>query len=882
MSLSILEIKSCPQYQLLRANVEDAKQSIFSVFNDLLSYFSSVCFNETAIIELVFLKTAESQPRLLLTLRNGEGCTTVPVKQIVNSLSDYLTHSKFVVSELKDQDFSDVVNEMRSQLAGKIITLTKAEKTTSSSISYSGYYYYTDTFDVESTQKKDTHNYNSTFQQLSSYDNALVAFQFIPTAFKQEELFALNSLKTELTTTSQGVFLNHQMIRESTVLDPLKSYSYYVDRASKPLFVGNIIIASNTNDINALTSALNTDIQSSFNKPISLSGFELSDTRRLSSDFYNFPKNIYNELLINYRNVSIWNGTVYQPTNLFRLPFLYTVEEASVFFKLPIDDGKIFGINSTRIANDNEILSNKVSAKENIQLGALIDSFKTNIGIASEEFTRHALIVGTPGSGKTTFALNLLLQFYEKGIPFLAIEPTKTEYRALIDKIPNLQIFTPGNSSVIPFIINPFIPPKGIKLEQYIPSLMNAFRAAFSMESPLDVLFLRAIRQCYSQYGWKNNSQCDDKDVQPFGLYEFILVFKRLIATSSYKSDTKANIETGGTFRLLNLIDQNKYIYDTVNTIKIEELLEKPTVLELNAIADDEQKALIMALLLIGICLYTKNKGSTTGEIKNLIMIDEAHVLLNNSGKNTSEFDKAQNTTVKSLQKMIAEIRSYGTGIIIADQAPSKVTSDIVANTDLKVGFRIVEKSERDIVANSMNLSEQQYQHMARLKKGEAIVYYSDLDTPKIIYTPDVRYKNGIRHFVPDEEIKNSIHYWDDNQELLMPYYECTLCQQCVSCKKCNLSVREKADYYSSHLIASIGTRIKDKDTLIKYMYRLHELVIRYEMDESNSTSLKLLCNCTKIQFLRSILLENSIPFTRSDSNALLEKTLIREVSEND
>ena len=177
-------------------------------------------------------------------------------------------------------------------------------------------------------------------------------------------------------------------------------------------------------------------------------------------------------------------------------------------------------------------------------------------------------------------------------------------------------------------------------------------------------------------------------------------------------------------------------------------------------------------------------------------MVYEAHVLLSNSGKNTSEFNKAQNTTVKSLQKMIAEIRSYGTGIIIADQSPSKVTSDIVANTDLKVGFRIVEKSERDIVANSMNMSEQQYQHMARLKKGEAIVYYSDLDTPKIITTPDVRFEKGVRYFVPDEEIKNSIHYWDNNQELLMPYYECSLCQQCVSCKKCNLSVREKADYY--------------------------------------------------------------------------------------
>lgn len=83
----------------------------------------------------------------------------------------------------------------------------------------------------------------------------------------------------------------------------------------------------------------------------------------------------------------------------------------------------------------------------------------------------------------------------------------------MIDAIPELQIFTPGNNGISPFVINPFIPPRGITIEQYIPSLASAFKAAFSMPSPLDTVFQQAIREAYVQYGWKDYSTAQDDDV---------------------------------------------------------------------------------------------------------------------------------------------------------------------------------------------------------------------------------------------------------------------------------------------------------------------------------------------------------------------------------
>lgn len=386
---------------------------------------------------------------------------------------------------------------------------------------------------------------------------------------------------------------------------------------------------------------------------------------------------------------------------LFRLPYIMSAEEAVSIYRLPLYEKNMTALKSNQIVHAQEQFASAVVSEDNIKLGTLVsnETTKITIGCPEKSFTKHALVVGTPGSGKTTFSVNLLLQFARKGIPFLAIEPTKTEYRAMIDTIPNLQIFTPGNNSVSPYIINPFIPPRGIRVEQYIPSLASAFKAAFSMPSPLDMIFLKAIRTCYIKYGWKDYSKLGDDDVTLFGLHEFILEFKKLLENTNYSKEVRGNLESAGLLRLTNLIEQNSNIYDTINTVPIEDLLTAPTVLELNSIDNAEQKSLIMALLLINICIYTKHNHVGDGELKNAILIDEAHVLLGGGATTGADGSPdSQATTIKALQDMIAEIRSYGTSIIIADQSPTKVSREVVANTDIKVSFRLVQSVEKELM----------------------------------------------------------------------------------------------------------------------------------------------------------------------------------------
>lgn len=872
MSIAVIEIVALAHYKLLDSSPKQAKGIIRDMICDLLGFLGTLTPSEQSAYNLSFVAKRRQLRIFLIIHCKDNSLENLTADQISDQVMTHLRNAFYSCKKLFGTQMTESVLEMRDILHGDTVMLQKSERLMTSGAAYSGYFYYTDTLESDKKHPCDLDNYDALFDLLIDTDQSLVSFQLIPTTFSQSEVYSLSSLASELKSVVQGIPMSGRIYRDNSAEEPQRTYAYYTEQRSQPVFFCNILIASGSDHADSIAAALKTSIQSSVSHPISIDMIPVDMDKQMSRDFFSLPWNLANTMLFNYRDQSIWNGSPFQPTNLMRLPFLYTAEEASAFFRIPIDDGIIHGIRSNKVANTNESIDERVTDAENVQFGTLLNSPNTLIGASLSDFMRHGLIVGTPGSGKTTFAINLLLQLYRKCIPFLAIEPTKTEYRAMLDQIPDLLIFTPGNSEIVPFSINPFVPPEGITVEQYIPSLTDAFKAAFDMESPLDVIFSSAVRKCYIKYGWKNNSKADDKDVQAFGLYEFVLTFKELVSASAYSKDVRSNIETGGTFRLLNLIQQNSTLYDTVNAVDICELLSKPTVLELNSIPNDEQKALLIALLLIQVTLYIKSKGSSSGQLKNMVLLDEAHVLLggNADGRSTN---KAATSAVLLFQKMIAEIRSFGTSVFVADQAPSQVTRSIVANTDIKIAFRLVEKEEREIIANSTRMPDDYMDHLARLQTGEAIVYYSRLETPKIISTPDFREKEGVRLNVSDVEIRERVMAGCPER----PFYECRWCEQCKH--GCSIAVRNQADYYASRIVILLGAKVNDKDALTKYMFRLHDLIIQYEREERHNLSLKILCNCSKIHFLRKMLLEGKFSLDRRMIDSLLHDTLIPEVN---
>ena len=721
-------------------------------------------------------------------------CVKMLINNIRNIVSDF--GYSYQDSEHCRQTFDDL---WRQNVKSRVYAVEKKEKVVINPSGVCPFYY------TEIIPSNNTEGLASLINALIQRENCGISFSIIPTKLYENEVAILVQHCSELEGLSKGISVNGQLVKDSCAQEPFEVLSYYKDNRDAPMFLSNILTFGTKEDCAVLSNKIISLLQGGDSN---IGGFEASYvdiSKSIGSIINEFPNYIWNVsalLMYKYRNMKIRK---YIPLSnyLYRLPLMMTIEELISFFRLPVYDGNMSGVEETRYKKQREQLKEEVVSDSNIKFGQLIssDMKKVTIGCDERILSKHVLIVGMPGTGKTTFSINLMLQFAERNIPFLIVEPTKTEYRALIEQLPDIQIFTPGNVSVSPFIINPFIPLKGITVEQYKPVLVSAFMAAFSMPSPLDLLFQNAIQQCYTKYGWKDYSTSDDSDVTIFGLHEFILVFKKLLQTSNYSKDVKSNLETAGVMRLMNLIDMNSNIYDSINTIPIEDLISRPTIIELNSIENMEQKALIMALLLVDVCAYTKINSLSIGtRLKNVLMIDEAHVLLSPEGRGDNSDISAGSSTVSSLQRMLKEIRAYGTGVIIADQSPSKVTHDIIAATDTKIMFRLVEASERRLIANSTNMDAEMEETLSCLQVGEAYVYSTAFNKPQLVMTEDIREKKQIKLSIDNDLIRKLMHYWDNKQKLLCPYKECYLCG--LYGDGCNYRIKADAEYISSEAYA--------------------------------------------------------------------------------
>lgn len=867
---SALEIKSIPSTSNLDADMPRALKKKVALFAELLKMIIQGAVEQNTVAELLYISTPVSgqvylaQPRIFLVFRKyGRSVASIQAQMdaLCERCSASLQSSSYVVGDVASswQACAHAVQNMREE---SVISLEKQVRT-GTIPGQMGFLCYANPYHLD-----EINNFSRVYEAMSRFPGTAFSIQLIPTVFTQAESSFVQGV---------GYFVDTPMQQGHGPAPSNEAVDYYrrmQEALDKPQYLYNIVVMGHQDAAMTISGRLHSILQ----REDEAIGLELIK-RDGHIPSYKTAFAVYPWNLITYKTQNPSKPEI-TPMHFRRMVHMISAAEAMTFFHAPIDDGNTTGIPINRIRTSRETFAQGFIDESSVQLGRLMGTGDNRIplGAPLKGFTRHALVVGMPGTGKTTFSVNLLLQFYKRGIPFLAIEPTKSEYRAMVDAVPDLQVFTPGKNSVVPFIINPFLPPDGIPLETFKPSLVSAFKAAFSMPSPLDILFASAIDTCYVKHGWRGYSKRGDLGVKPFGLHEFVMAFREIIRDSKYSSESKGNMESAGVFRLLNLVVQNGNIYDTENSVPLYDLLRKPTIIELNAIDNQEQKALIMALLLINIILYTKHNQAGDGSLKNILLIDEAHVLLG-SGSTSSQEGAADAgaSTVKALQNMIVEIRSYGTGIIIADQSPQKVTKEIVGNTDVKVMFQLVQLEDKHIIAASSNMSEEDENQLSRLNTGEAYVYFRGLEEPVRIMTEDIREKENIRLVVPDNELQQRMHYWDDKAELLKPYSQCLLCDVCT---QCDFMLRDDAKYFVDQLFMKDKPFIKDKQSFFQKIVgiemRLREMATGY-----CGQKYKQLLYCTCVRYIRKAALETPVTLSPTETERVLNKILASLLPQN-
>lgn len=689
---------------------------------------------------------------------------------------------------------------------------------------------------------------------LIDYPDCALSFQLTPTVLQPAESAEIDRIAQSLDTLSKGI-TDHSVGNISFALAEKHAeiYRYYASHKSSPLFTFRLLVYGDPGAVTNIAGRLVGQLSSGKDASADL---RLVDLRRdevgKDNNFYPLPWAVEEILTGKDRNYNIWASGQFSPA-LYRLPFVITAEEAAEFFRLPIGCDRIAaGLNINESGKKGRTYTANIINAGDITVGKLRASARGDtIGFSLKDLAKHMLVVGTPGSGKTTFSVSLLDRLWkEHHIPFLVIEPAKNEYRALVQSIPDLQVFTPGKQFISPFVFNPFVPPKNVVLETYKSTLKTAFAAAVSMSTPLDKIFEESINNCYSDFRWLDTYTSDSKG-KIFNITDFIRCFQQTFDDIGYTGDAK-NIGRAGVVRLNSLVN----LFDNYFSIPIEDLLSKPTVIELAAIENSDQKALIIALLLLSILAYVNANYVGEGGLKNVILLEEAHVLLD-ADTNAGEGEANPAAIAKGLVKrMLAEIRSYGVGIVIADQSPRKVSTDVVALTDMKMVFRLVESEDKQIIADSTNMSEVQLKRMAKLKPGEAFLFFNKLEEPEEVITPDYRLANNISITLSDDGIRSLSTYWKDKQDKLRPYPQCQFVPCCS--QTCDYSRRILAREIARRIfVRNFKAETKDFAPVAKVFGQISTL-IKAELNDEPFTP--ELLSCVKVHLLRRIRYGTKIP----------------------
>lgn len=869
VGLNILSIKSIPHISILSEDLQpqehieryaqDMANLLSEVYQQYKELYKETGQNPDIAIELSWVtEPVANQPykakvHLFILLRSVNAVQS-RAEDILQVLSGLLKATLDIDKyEYEDCLFDDYYSLSGKAYSGGCQAIVKEERVEDLQNSYLPACYAYDKLPTD-------------YQDLSRIANILimhpgcaVSFQLIPTYYNMDELAELNRLNQSVSMLSQGVS-DHQIGNVSfTNAEKLSQlYKYYSDNKSRALFQYNIIIYGDNQSLSSVSTRvlgqLNSTRQETPNLQIvNLSGDEVCSSREM---IFPQPWLASDILLGRNRNASIWTSG-YISNALYRFPFVITAEEAASFFRLPIGDDKVnAGLVVNETGKASKTYSKNLINAGDIEIGKLKSSSANSIGFTLKDLAKHMLVVGTPGSGKTTFSVGLLDRLWkDHHIPFLVIEPAKNEYRSLVQSIPELQVFTPGKNFISPFVFNPFVPPKNVRLETYKSTLKTAFAAGVSMTTPLDKIFEDTINNCYSDFRWLDSYTTDNKG-KIFNITDFVKCFQETFDEIGYTGDAR-NIGRAGIVRLKSLVN----LFDNYYSIPIEDILTKPTIIELAAIENSEQKALIISLLLLSILAYVNANYIGEGGLRNFILLEEAHVLLD-ADTNVGEGSANPSAIAQGLVKrMLAEIRSYGVGIAIADQSPRKVGLDIVALTDIKVAFRLVEGQDKEILANSTSMNEVQTARLAKLKPGEAFLFFNRLDEPEEIITPDYRLDNKISISLSDDSIKQLSTYWNNKEEKLRPYPECAFAPCCQGC--CVYERRLLAREVARRIFRAFVPINTNNPEYVKRVFSKFSALIKAELnDEPFSQELR---SCVKVHFWRRLMYDTKLRILPAD-----------------
>ena len=347
--------------------------------------------------------------------------------------------------------------------------------------------------------------------------------------------------------------------------------------------------------------------------------------------------------------------------------------------------------------------------------------------LSRQAMAAHTFITGSTGTGKSNAVYHLLDELTkDSNTTFLVVESAKGEYKT---------VFGNGKAAVYgtnpretPLLrLNPFAFPAEIHVLEHIDRLVEIFSACWPMYAAMPAVLKDAIERSYQNAGWDLRESKSDRGVFPT-FFDLLRVLPTVIEESHYSNDTQSDYVGALCTRVKSLTNG---IYGSVfcaeDALSDAELFDENVIVDLSRASAMETKSLLMGILVMKLQEYRMCSGVMNGKLRHVTVLEEAHNLLRKtSAEQVQESANVQGKSVEMLANAIAEMRTYGEGFIIADQAPGLLDASVIRNTNTKIILRLPDEEDRKLVGKSAGLKEAQIDELSKLPLGVAAVYQNE------------------------------------------------------------------------------------------------------------------------------------------------------------
>lgn len=823
--LSSYRISAIPIAEDSEVSVELAK----TICED--ACYLSAAGNGQTSIEILRIAGGKTGSRIhhLLTIRTHDASEqecVIRQEALEKGLISLLHHAGFLVEEISFEGYRQHLSGMKS------VSVWALRKQDIKEYGVQGTY--------KSPSVVENVSWNKVYSALDGSGCGL-CIQIIPALLSDSERRLIAKTSAQCSQAVDGVMPN---MRDSLAAASAERWKYYAQEVSHPFAEVNIMVIGEVTSAALVTARIKQSIKGAAFRTVAVSEFR-------QYGIYNQPWKITHDLK-KADTASLHKWTSVEVSQIFQLPTqceFFVGIERNAFSLMPEVD-----LLPEQLTN---------SGSQSLILGKSIFSSQ-KVFVPLEQLLLHTAVMGKSGVGKTTLLKQLIAQFQSRNIPVLILEPIKREYRDLVANMKGSMVFT-VERPVTPLLINPFYVPKDVPLGEYRSSLLSAFKAAFSLPDPLPALFEKAISEAYTLHGWTDINTSDDDNVSVFDMADFARIFKRVIERSSYSNEVKGNMMSGGAFRLQSLIERCPRTFDTIHSTSAEELLNGCAVLEMGCL-EPEQKSLVSALTLIGILAYLKSTRKSNHHLRNIILIDEAHALLD-QGEGATQEEKALNSTMTQLMiNVITEIRAYGVGVIFSDQSPSRVGGRMLDNVDNIISFRL-SGEEADMLREHIGADTNLCDVLPLMSPGEFVLKNRFLRSAlpvRMEYSPD---KDALHHVSDEHIVKAQAKYLTSHAKDYRPFAFC----ERAGCDHCMVAIREEANMYAEQIFAERQVKLRTPEEIAAHIVRIPS-VLSIRINDEGATIFRKKCRCIAVHLLRKCSMENGISFSLQAVTKLLSE----------